>query len=288
MKILITGITGLIGKKLKIDLEKSGHQIIGVSRTNSDYLWDAINSKEFPVEALKNIDVVIHLAGTPVAEKRWTEKIKSDILKSRVDGTAQLIQAIKKIKESERPQVFLAGSAIGYYGDQAENEINESSKSGSDFLADVVFKWEKELIKAENLGLRTVILRTGIVLAKEGGALAKMPPVVIGDGQNQMSWIHIKDWISIAQAAIKDKKYSGIYNLTAPNPVSQKDFVKALAKAKGFPMTLWAPKIIIQTVLGELSKVILTSQKVIPQKLISEGFQFKFKQIEAALKDIYK
>ena len=288
MKILITGITGLIGKKLKIDLEKSGHQIIGVSRTNSDYSWDAINSKEFPVEALKNIDVVIHLAGTPVAEKRWTEKIKSDILKSRVDGTAQLIQAIKKIKESERPQVFLAGSAIGYYGDQAENEINESSKSGSDFLADVVFKWEKELIKAENLGLRTVILRTGIVLAKEGGALAKMPPVVIGDGQNQMSWIHIKDWILIAEAAIKDKKYSGIYNLTAPNPVSQKDFVKALAKAKGFPMTLWAPKIIIQTVLGELSKVILTSQKVIPQKLISEGFQFKFKQIEAALKDIYK
>lgn len=288
MKILITGITGLIGKKLKIDLEKSGHQIIGVSRTNSDYSWDAINSKEFPVEALKNIDVVIHLAGTPVAEKRWTEKIKSDILKSRVDGTAQLIQAIKKIKESERPQVFLAGSAIGYYGDQAENEINESSKSGSDFLADVVIKWEKELIKAENLGLRTVILRTGIVLAKEGGALAKMPPVVIGDGQNQMSWIHIKDWILIAEAAIKDKKYSGIYNLTAPNPVSQKDFVKALAKAKGFPMTLWAPKIIIQTVLGELSKVILTSQKVIPQKLISEGFQFKFKQIEAALKDIYK
>ena len=288
MKILITGITGLIGKKLKIDLEKSGHQIIGVSRTNSDYSWDAINSKEFPTDALKNIDVVIHLAGTPVAEKRWTEKIKSDILKSRVDGTAQLIQAIKKIKESERPQVFLAGSAIGYYGDQAENEINESSKSGSDFLADVVIKWEKELIKAENLGLRTVILRTGIVLAKEGGALAKMPPVVIGDGQNQMSWIHIKDWILIAEAAIKDKKYSGIYNLTAPNPVSQKDFVKALAKAKGFPMTLWAPKIIIQTVLGELSKVILTSQKVIPQKLISEGFQFKFKQIEAALKDIYK
>lgn len=297
MNILITGASGLLGKKLLVDLQKLGHSVRGVARNKESlieipkaqtYSWDALKDQKFPIKALDQVEVVIHLAGVPVADQRWNKKIKSDILKSRVDGTRQLVQAIESLKPEDRPQTFISGSAIGFYGNCDQATVTESSSKGSDFLADVVDQWEKESHKAQDLGLRTVILRTSVVLSRHGGALAKMPPVIIGNGKNQMSWIHIQDWINFTIEAAQNKKFQGIYNLSSPKPVSQSLFIKALAQARSVPLVLWAPKVIVQTALGEMADVLLTSQKVIPQAALDQGFQFQFEDIDQAMNDIYK
>ncbi len=296
MKILITGATGLIGKKLLIDLLKKGHTVVGVGRDKSKivelpekqtYSWDALSDQEFPLEALKDCDAVVHLAGEPVAAQRWNEQIKKNILDSRVIGTKKIISAFKKLKEAHRPKVFIAGSAIGFYGDQGQKNLTENASPGSDFLADVVQQWESEIIKADKLGIRTVILRTGIVLARSGGALEKMPPVVVGNGDNFMSWIHIQDWINFAIEAMENSESKGIYNLVSPHPVTQSVFIADLASERQVPFVMKVPQFVVGMVLGEMAQVLLTSQKVKPQKMLDEGFQFQFANLKQALKDIY-
>jgi hypothetical protein len=296
MRILITGATGLLGKKLLIDLLKKGHVVIGVSRDkskiielpeNQTFSWDAMNA-DFPVEALKQCDAVIHLAGEPVAAKRWNDQVKKTILDSRVMGTRKIISALKKMQKNERPSVFICGSAIGYYGDQSEQNINEQSAVGKDFLADVVQQWEAEAEKANELGLRTVILRTGIVLARSGGALEKMPPVVVGVGDNFMSWIHIQDWINFVVSSIDNPKSVGVYNLVSPHPVTQSVFIAQLAAERHVPVVLKVPQFVVSMALGEMAQVLLASQKVIPERMIHDKFKFQFAQLTEALKDIYQ
>lgn len=297
MRILITGATGLLGKKLLIDLLKKGHTVVGIARDKSKiielpekqtYSWDALSDQEFPLEALKQCDAVIHLAGEPVAAQRWNDQVKKSILDSRIIGTQKMISAFKKIKENERPSVFISGSAIGFYGDQGEKNLTETSAVGSDFLADVVQKWEAEAHKAEALGIRTVILRTGIVLARSGGALEKMPPLVIGSGNNYMSWIHIQDWVNFTIQAIENLKSQGIYNLVSPHPATQTIFIKDLAAERGVPFVMSVPQFIVSTAMGEMAQVLLASQKVKPSKMLDEGFQFQFPHLKEAFKDIYQ
>ncbi len=297
MKILITGATGLLGKKLLIDLMKKGHTVIGVCRDrkklielphDQTYSWDALSDKEFPIEAMKNCDAVIHLAGEPVAARRWNKDIKINILESRTRGTEQIVSAMKKLKKSDQPSVFISGSAIGFYGDRGEQTITESTSEGKDFLADVVEQWEYEAEKARELGIRTVVLRTGIVLAKSGGALKKMPPVVVGSGQNFMSWIHIQDWVNFVIESLDNLKIIGVYNLVSPNPVTQTEFIKVLAGEKHVPVVMKVPQFVVSIALGEMAQVLLASQKVIPERILESGFKFKFPQIKAALKEIYQ
>lgn len=297
MRILITGATGLLGKKLLIDLLKSGHEVIGVARDKTKIIelpakqthsWDALSDQDFPLAALKQCDAVIHLAGEPVAAQRWNEKVKKNILDSRVIGTQKIVAAFKKLKPEDRPKVFIAGSAVGIYGDQGAKNLNESSSAGTDFLADVVQKWEDESLKAKALGLRVVILRTGIVLARSGGALEKMPPLVIGSGDNFMSWIHIQDWVNFTIQALTNVKSEGAYNLVSPNPVTQTVFIGALAKERHVPFVMTVPKFVVSMAMGEMAQVLLASQKVQPKKMLDEGFDFQFPQIKEAFKDIYK
>lgn len=297
MRILITGATGLLGKKLLIDLLKKGHTVVGIARDKSKiielpekqtYSWDALSDQDFPLAALKQCDAVVHLAGEPVAAQRWNEQVKKNILDSRTIGTQKIISAFKKLKENDRPQVFISGSAIGFYGDQGEKNLTESSAVGTDFLADVVQQWEAASLKALDLGVRTVILRTGIVLARSGGALEKMPPVVVGSGDNFMSWIHIQDWVNFAIESIENSKSEGIYNLVAPNPVTQSVFIADLAKERHVPVVMRVPQFVVSLAMGEMAQVLLASQKVQPKKMLAEGFKFQFPQLKQAFKDIYR
>jgi len=297
MRILITGATGLLGKKLLIDLLKKGYDVVGIARDKSKiielpekqtYSWDALSDQEFPLAALKQCDAVIHLAGEPVAAQRWNDQVKKNILDSRIIGTQKIISAFKKLKENDRPKVFIAGSAIGFYGDQGEKNLTEKSEMGSDFLADVVHQWETESLKAQSLGIRTVIVRTGIVLARSGGALEKMPPLVIGSGDNFMSWIHIQDWTDFVVQALEKSKSEGIYNLVSPNPVTQTVFIGDLAAERHVPFVMSVPKFIVSTAIGEMAQVLLASQKVEPKKMLAEGFKFQFANLKEAFKDIYR
>ncbi len=296
MKVLITGIAGLLGSELAKILVKNNIKVCGTVRTfrNVDavdkdqlFKWDALVDKNFPSKALVGVDVIIHLAGEPVANGRWTKKIKENILNSRVLGTKQIVAAVSMLKAQEQPKLFISGSAIGYYGDCADRNIDETSSPGKDFLSDVVIQWEKEMEKIPK-NIRSIILRTGIVLAKNGGALSKMPPVVIGQGQNYMSWIHIADWLQFVVNCLHDQKINGIFNLTAPNPELQKAFISKLVAAKKILFKLWSPQFIVELGLGEVSKVILTSQKVIPEKLLRLKFNFMYPDLETALQQIYR
>lgn len=297
MKILITGATGLIGQKLISFLGSQGHHVVAVVRDKKHitelpaedvFQWDAIEDPDFPLKALGGCEAVIHLAGYPVAQKRWSSEVKKKILSSRVRGTRQLVQAFSKLNPAERPKVFLSASAIGFYGDRSEETLTENSPPGEDFLADVVTEWEQEALKAKKLEIRTVLLRTGIVLSQEGGALKKMPPVILGAGKNYMSWIHISDWVRLALYILQNEKGQGAFNVVSPEPVRQSDFARALAKAKKLPSALWTPQILLKWGAGQMSEMILASQKVYPEKALQMGFQFQFKQLNSALKDIYR
>ena len=297
MRILITGASGLIGKKLLIDLLKKGHTVIGVGRDQNKmielpekqtYSWDALKDSEFPLQALKKCDAVIHLAGEPVAGHRWNEEVKKNILDSRVQGTRQIVSAMKKMKAADRPRVFISGSAVGFYGDAGSKNLDESSSMGNDFLADVVSQWENEAHQAKDLGIRSVIVRTSMVLARSGGALNKMPPVIIGNGQSYMSWIHIQDWVNFVIEAIENSEAEGIYNLASPHPVTQATFIKTLASERRIPLILRAPRFMVSFGMGEMATALLASQKVIPKKMVDEGFEFKFSELKSALRDIYR
>lgn len=296
MKILITGASGLIGKKLISILRQQGHQINVTARDKNKYTdlpaasvfqWDAIDNPDFPLKAIAGCDAIIHLAGYPVAEKRWTSEVKKKILVSRVRGTQQIVQALEKLSSQDRPQVFLSGSAIGFYGDRKQEKLSENSPPGDDFLAGVVTDWEQEAVKAIKLGVRTVLLRTGVVLSSEGGALKKMPPVIIGSGQNFISWIHIKDWVRLATYLMENESCTGAFNLVSPKPATQSDFAKALAKAKKFPLALWTPSFLLKIGAGQMSEMLMASQKVYPEKALAAGFKYDFNDLDSALKDIY-
>ncbi len=294
MKILITGASGLIGRSLIHRLLIEGHDVRALARSihslpelaeKNIFPWS--DDKQPPVDAISGCDAIVHLAGEGIADQRWTAARKKRLWDSRVEGTKNLVAAIAELAAEKRPKVLISGSAIGYYSDGSHPQ-NESSPKGTGFLPDLSEAWEEAASKAEKLGLRTVFLRTGLVLAKHGGVLKKTGPVILGNGQQWMSWIHIEDMVRFIIYSIQTAKASGAYNLTAPNPVTNAEFTKAFAKKMNIPITIHAPSLALKFALGEMAKVILASQKVIPEKAIADGFMFKFKTIESALSDIYK
>jgi uncharacterized protein (TIGR01777 family) len=243
---------------------------------------------------VENFQVVIHLAGENISSGRWSKNQKNKILSSRINSTRLLTDKIREI--GNPPEVFICASAIGYYGDRGTEVLTENSEPGEGFLADVVKKWEQIASSIQNLGHRTVFLRTGVVLSKHGGALKKtlLPfklglGAILGSGQQYVSWISLSDLIHIINYIIQNKTISGAINAVSPQPITNRQYSKALGKALARPVILKTPSILLKIVLGEMANaLLLSSSRVLPEKLTNSGYQFIHPTIDQAFEAIFK
>ena len=296
MHITISGASGFIGRRLMKSLLAGGHSLRVLSRHAGTNLppgvqlsvWDSTRG-EPPEESLAEADAVIHLAGEPVSQ-RWTEETKRKIRSSRVDGTRHLVQALSTL--SRRPAALISSSAIGIYGSRGDSVLTEASAPGSGFLAEVCKEWETQADLAQALGIRVAKIRTGVVLGTQGGALAKMLPPFklglggpVGSGKQWMSWIHLDDLVGIIRHTVENP-VEGAVNGTAPAPVTNAEFTKALADALHRPAFFPVPAFALKLVFGEMAGLLLASQRVLPQAAESTGYQFQYREIGAALKSI--
>lgn len=291
--ILITGGSGLIGRQITELLEKKGYEVAWLSRTPQErkfFLWDVDKGKIDP-KSMEWADAVIHLAGAGVADKRWTPERKKLILESRTKSAQLLYSAIESAQS--KPNTFISASAVGYYGfNTGTTLVDENSPAGDDFLAQVVIAWENEAKKMEALHLRTVLLRIGIVLDADGGALGEMlkPPVAapLGSGDQWMSWIHIDDLARMFVFALEKTTLQGVYNAVGPNPATNQLLTKEAASAKGKPyIGIGVPGFVLNLVLGEMAAMVLGGNRVSCQKIQKAGFQFEFFELSAALKNLF-
>jgi len=297
MKILITGSTGLIGSALKTALVEKGHQPISAvrrsPRRNDEVQWDPVSGTMSP-EAFAGVDAVVHLAGAGIGDKRWSESYRREILESRVKGTELLSRTMASL--DVRPRAFLSGSAIGWYGDRGDEILDETSPTGEGFLADVCRQWEAGTDAAEAAGIRTVHLRTGIVLSPEGGALKKQLPLFklglggrFGNGRQWQSWISMTDEVN-AIVHLLDSTLVGPVNLTAPNPVTNAEFARVLGSVLSRPAIMPVPSFGPRLLLGgELADALLfTGQRVLPHKLVQDGFTFAHSTLDIALRALLR
>ncbi len=305
MKIAITGATGLVGSRLVAQLKQKEHQILIFTRNPSKA------EKVFPASAFPNLeivqytpqesgdwqqhvsgcDAVINLAGEPIAE-RWNAKQKEAIMQSRQIGTRKLVEAIAIAEK--KPQVLVNASAIGYYGTSETAVFDETSDSGSDFLAQVCQKWETEAQRVTESGVRLVILRLGIVLAN-GGALGKMLGPFkmfaggpIGSGKQWFSWIHRDDLVSLICQAVEQENMSGVYNATAPHPVRMNQLCQTLGEVMNRPSWLPVPEFALELMMGDGAIIVLEGQQVLPKKTQASGFSFQYPDLKPALAEIIK
>lgn len=293
--ILITGGSGLVGKKITALLERKGYEVAWLSRNPEKYkqksfAWD-VDRQTIDPEALLWADGIIHLAGEGVADKRWTAARKKEILQSRTQSTLLLKNAIEK--SEKKPIAFISASAVGYYGFNTGNNLMvEEGKSGSDFLAQVVVAWENEVKKIADLGVRTVILRIGIVMDNKGGALVEMlrPPIAapLGSGLQWMSWIAIDDLARMFLFAIENREMEGTYNAVGPNPATNAVLTKAAAKKVGkMFVEIGVPGFALKIILGEMAQMVLGGNRVSANKIRKAGFEFRYPILEDALEKIY-
>jgi uncharacterized protein (TIGR01777 family) len=302
LHVTITGATGLIGAGLVDALQKRGAEVTILSRDPARarerfakdagppvqaFAWDLLREPA-PVEALSGRDAVVHLAGENVAQ-RWSEQAKRTIRDSRVIGTRNLLAGL--LEAGPRPRTLITGSAIGYYGARGEEPLDEEAPPGSDFLAGVCVDWEAEAQQATDLQIRVVTVRTGVVLDRQGGALAKMlPPFRLGvggpvaGGRQYVSWIHRDDEVGMIVAALKDERWSGPINATAPEPVTNRELSHALGRALHRPALLPVPGAALGLLYGEMAQVVTTGARVVPAKGLVLGYEFRHPQLDEALR----
>jgi len=298
MKVLITGGAGFIGRALSRELAVSGHNVLITSRHKPASKSKNIETLTWkppapiPSNIISNIDAVINLAGEPIASGRWTKTRKERILSSRINTTRALVQSMQNV--NTKPKILISASAIGYYGARGDEYVTEDAPSGTDFLADVCEEWEEEALKAQVPGVRVVLIRIGAVLESDGGALSKIAIPFklflggsIGKGKQWFSWIHRDDIIGIIKYALENESISGPVNLTAPRPVTNKEFSSALGKALGRPSRLHVPGFVLKITLGEMANMLLTGQRVLPEKALKAGYQFKYPEVDTALRAIF-
>jgi uncharacterized protein (TIGR01777 family) len=297
MNIAITGGTGFIGRRLVRRLIAAGHSIhllVREARTGFGpqvqvSVWDALDIEPAP-ESLAEADAVIHLAGEPISQ-RWTPAAKRRILDSRVEGTRRLVEAIARLKR--RPPTLVCASAVGIYGSRGDEILTDASAPGQGFLAEVCQAWEKTAGLAADLGLRVVRLRAGMVLGKDGGALAQMLPPFrwglggkLAQGNQWVSWIHVDDLADLLLFALENPKLSGPVNGTSPNPVTNTEFTKALADVLRRPAVLTIPASALGVLYGEMAEVVLASQRATPAAALAAGFEFRYPGVRAALQNL--
>jgi uncharacterized protein len=294
---VITGATGLIGREICRKLHEKGENVTVFTRNvnkgkailpylNNFVEWDYNRPEKWRKE-LEGKDVIIHLAGANLFDKRWNNEYKRKIIESRIVSTKNLIYSIGLLES--KPKLFISSSAIGYYGNKGDEKITEESSAGDDFLAKVCKEWEAGSKEVEIFGIRRVNIRMGIVLSSKEGALKKMllpfklfMGASLGNGSQWFSWIHIDDIVSIYMFAIENE-ISGAINGTAPNPVRMKEFANTLGKVLNRPSFFAVPGFLLKIIIGEGAEPILSSLRVIPQKLISSSFHFKYENLEIAL-----
>ncbi len=307
MKLLLTGCTGFIGRELIPLLIREGHNLTVISRQSKAKLKAIANDQSInflqmnPAESsswdkeeiqtcLKSCEGVINLAGEPIAEKRWTTDHCKEITNSRIETTKNLIKNLRNLRKP--PKVLINASAIGFYGSHPQTEFNEDNIQGNDFLAKLCKEWESSAISKPR-ATRLLIVRIGIVLAKDGGALGKMLPIFraglggpIGNGKQWMSWIHRTDLCNLINESVNNSAWSGVVNGVAPNPVRMNEFSNSLGQALGRPSLLAVPGPILKLILGDGARVVLEGQNVKPQRLKKLKFKFSFPTINDAFKGI--
>lgn len=290
MTIAITGSSGLIGSALVRALEAKGQRVLHIvrreSKRDNEITWNPERG-EIDAAKLDGVDAVVNLAGENIAQ-RWSDDAKRRIRESRVKSTTLLAQTLAD--RPQKPRVLLSGSAVGYYGDRGDEELDESSAPGSDFLSLVCKEWEASTAAASDAGIRVVHLRTGVVLAKNGGALEKMLIPFrfgvggkLGSGKQWMSWIALRDHVRAMMFAL-DAHAVGPMNLVAPNPVTNEEFTDTLARVMHRPSLFTVPKVALDLALGEMSETVLDSQRAKPTRLTSAGFAFELPTLEGALR----
>jgi len=281
-RVTVTGATGLIGRHLVERLRERGDEVVTLPGA------EAVAGGNSVAAALAGADAVVHLAGEPVAQ-RWSDDVKRRIRDSRVEGARKLVEAMRG--SGERPAVFVSASAVGYYGPRGDEEVDETELPGTDFLAQVCVDWEAAADGAGELGVRVVKLRNGVVLDRRGGALKQMlTPFRLGlggpvaGGRQWMPWIHMDDAVGMALSAIDDAAWSGPVNVTAPAPVRNREFSKALGRALHRPAIAPVPKLALKVMFGEMGEVVATGQRVVPRRAQQLGYQFQHPEIDEALR----
>ena len=299
MKLAVTGGTGLIGRPLCEALLRDGHEVLLLTRAPSRAL--AASAERLRVvpwqpgidsgwaAMLDGVDGILNLAGESIAERRWTAMQKRRILRSRLDVTTALVDAMPRMRH--RPAVLISASAVGYYGPHGDETLDESAAPGAGFLAEVCRQWEAAAARAETLGVRVVRLRLGLVLAVDGGALARMAPPFrlglggpLGSGRQWMSWIHRDDVIGLIRRALAEPALAGAVNATAPSPVTMRDFARTLGCVLHRPAVLPVPAFALRLLVGEMSELLLTGQRVVPSAAQRAGHVFTYPSLEPALR----
>jgi uncharacterized protein (TIGR01777 family) len=292
MKVAITGASGLIGSALVPHLRARGDDVLRLVRRPAtapdEVSWDP-SAGTVDLGALVGIDAVVHLAGAGVGNHRWTDAYKKTILDSRVDSTRTIVRAMTQL--DPRPRTLVAGSAIGWYGDTGNRAVDESAPAGTGFLADVVRAWEAAADPARDAGIRVTHARTGLVVAKQGGAWAKLFPIFklglggkLGSGHQYWSWISLRDEISALTYLLDNQAMSGPVNLTGPAPATNAEVTRAMGAALGRPTLFPVPAFALKTLLGEFSTEILSSARVIPEVLEASGFTWQDTTVESAIR----
>ncbi len=301
MRIIITGGTGLIGAALTRSLLGDGHEVIVLSRNPAKHKggpegqtlvqWDGRSAAGWGEHA-NGADAIVNLAGEGIADGRWSQTRRKRILQSRLDAATAVMGAMTAA--TEKPRVLVQGSAVGYYGPRKAERIAEEMSPGTDWLSHVVWEWENATAAASRLGVRRAVARTGVVFSPKGGAFPKMKLPFdlvfaggpLGSGDQYVPWIHIEDEVRALRFLIENPSAEGAYNLSAPNPVTYKEFASAMGEVMGRTSFMPAPGFALKAVLGDMASILLTGQRVVPTRLLEQGFTFNYPDLEAALRNI--
>jgi uncharacterized protein (TIGR01777 family) len=295
MRILVTGGSGFVGQALFPALAVAGHEVVILTRQSNLRLPSGVARSATRLDELDAADFggVVNLAGAPIGDARWTEQRKKLLLESRLATTSRLIEWMSRAQR--RPQVLVSASAVGYYGEQGDRPITEDTRPTPGFTHDLCAAWEREAEQATALGVRVCVMRIGVVLDKDGGALAKMLPAFrmgaggrLGDGQHWFPWIHREDVTAVCQWLLEATAARGAYNVSAPNPVTNAEFTRALGRALGRPTVLPMPQAALKLLFGEMSELLLVSDRMLPRRLLDAGFRFRYPDLDPALAAIFR